>query len=350
MDIPTLPGIQAQTLTTARLTTRVLFSGSSDETPVVFIHGNASNATYWEEIMLALPAGYRGIAPDQRGYGDADRAKKIDATRGMGDLSDDVIALLNHLEIDRAHLVGHSMGGSVIWQLLIDAPERVLTVTLACPGSPFGFGGTKNIEGELCYADGAGSGGGIVNKQFTDAIARGDRGDETGSPRFVMNTFYFKPPFKPAREEELLSGLLSEHIGEQEYPGDSVGTANWPFSAPGKWGPANALAPIYVGDVSALYQIDPKPPILWIRGSHDQIVSDNSLFEMSAYSSLIPGYPGVEVFPPQPMVSQTRYVLDRYAEAGGRYREEVIADTGHTPYLENPAEFNRLFHLHLGGN
>ena len=67
MSIPTLPGVMAKTISTTRLTTRVLFSGPDNGIPVVFIHGNASNATFWEETMLALPEGYRGIAPDMRG-------------------------------------------------------------------------------------------------------------------------------------------------------------------------------------------------------------------------------------------------------------------------------------------
>ena len=54
----------------------------------------------------------RGIAPDQRGFGAADPAQKIDATRGMGDLADDAIALLDHLGIGKAHVVGNSLGGN----------------------------------------------------------------------------------------------------------------------------------------------------------------------------------------------------------------------------------------------
>jgi len=68
--------------------------------------------------MLSLPDTYRGIAPDQRGFGAADPAKKIDATRGMADLADDALVLLDHLGLARAHLVGNSMGGSVVWRLL----------------------------------------------------------------------------------------------------------------------------------------------------------------------------------------------------------------------------------------
>ncbi len=82
--VPTLPGITSQMVATPRLRMHLLSRGTSGM-PVIFLHGNASSATYWEEIMTMLPAGYRAIAPDQRAYGDADRSKKIDATRGMGD-------------------------------------------------------------------------------------------------------------------------------------------------------------------------------------------------------------------------------------------------------------------------
>ncbi|MEO8395291.1 MAG: alpha/beta hydrolase [Chloroflexota bacterium] len=352
MTVPVLSGITASTITTPRLTTRVLFSGADGGIPILFLHGNASSATFWEEVMLTLPAGYRGIAPDQRGYGDADRAVKIDATRGLRDLADDAIALLDTLAIQQAHLAGHSLGGSVIWQLLIDYPQRFLTVTLAAPGSPFGFGGTKDVDGTPTWSDFAGSGGGVVNTQFTQAMAAGDRSTDNpqASPRIVMNNFYWKPPFKPAREEDLLSSLLSEHVGDHEYPGDMLPSPNWPGAAPGVWGPANALSPKYVGDFSAFCRIQPKPSILWIRGDSDQIVADQSLFDLGTLGALgaIPGWPGAEVYPSQPMVSQIRAVLEKYKAAGGSYTEIVFTDCGHTPYIEQPEAFNQAFHAHLG--
>jgi pimeloyl-ACP methyl ester carboxylesterase len=349
MTVPTLEGITAKTIESDRLRTRVLFSGDDDGTPVLFIHGNASSATFWEEIMLGLPEGFRGIAHDQRGYGDADIEKKIDARRGMGDLADDAMMLLDALNIDKAHLVGHSMGGSVIWRIMADYPERILSVTQVCPGSPYGFGGTKGNDGEICFADGAGSGAGIVNKEFAEAIANDDRSDGPQSPRTVMNMFYWKSPFKPEREEDLLSSLLSTHIGDKDYPGDTVLSSNWPGTAPGEWGQANALSPVYIEDVDKLYAIDPKPDVLWVRGSQDQIVSDTSMFDLGTLGAagMVPGWPGEDVFPSQPMVSQTRTVLERYQAAGGSFREEVIEDTGHSPYIEKPEAFNRLFHVHL---
>ena len=147
MTTPVLEGVTARTVTTNRLRTRVLFTGPEDGIPVLFIHGNFSNATWWEETMLALPPGYRGIAPDLRGYGGADPDALIDATRGMGDFVDDTLALMDHLGYERFHLVGVSLGGLVVRWMMADAPERLLSATLAGPGSPFGFGGTKDASG-----------------------------------------------------------------------------------------------------------------------------------------------------------------------------------------------------------
>jgi hypothetical protein len=129
-----------------------------------------------------------------------------------------------------------------------------------------------------------------------------------------------------------------------------VQSPNWPFVAPGVKGPSNGLSPKYRDDVTRLYRIDPKPPILWVRGSHDQIISDQSLFDVGTLGALgaIPGYPGAEVCPSQPMVSQIRAVLEQYAASGGSFQEIVMQDTGHTPYVERPDEFLGYLLAHIG--
>lgn len=349
--VPTLPGITSKLIDTPRLRMHVLFSGPDDGTPVVFVHGNASSATYWEEIMLKLPAGLRGIAPDLRGYGDTED-RLIDATRGVGDWVDDLLALAQTLGLSKYHVVGHSMGGAILFGLIPAAGAALLSATLVDPGSPYGFGGTKDVDGTPCYDDFAGSGGGVVNPEFPKLIAAGDRSMDNpqASPRVVMNSFYWKPPFKPAREEDLLSSLLTEKIGPDKYPGDFVASANWPNVAPGVYGPINALSPKYVGDtVRNFIGAQPKPPILWVRGDSDQIVGDNSFFDFGTLGQLgfVPGWPGAEVYPPQPMVGQTRKVLDQYAANGGQYWEKVIAEAGHCPYIEKPDEFMALLMKHL---
>lgn len=345
-SIPTLTGIESRMIQTPGLYTHVLMSGPENGIPVLMIHGNASSATFWEETMLALPKEFRAIAPDLRGYGDTED-KLVDATKGYFDWVDDLLGLMDTLGIQRFHVAGHSLGGGVIYSLIAQAPARVLSATLFAPASPFGFGGTKGLDGTACQPDFAGSGGGIVNPEFAKLIGEKYRGSEfQTSPRTVMNAFYWKPPFKAAREEELLSGVLSERIGPDKYPGDLSPSEHWPGVAPGKLGPANAISPKYVGNtVERFLAANPKPPILWVRGSEDQIVSDSSLFDMGTLGALgaVPGWPGAEVFPSQPMVGQTRAVLQKY----GNFSEHLVDDTGHSPQIEKPEVVDPLFHDHL---
>ncbi|MEZ4237114.1 MAG: alpha/beta fold hydrolase [Myxococcota bacterium] len=262
-QVPTLPGVTSRQVPTPRLSTHLLSAGPDDGVPVLFVHGNASSATFWEEAMLALPAGFRGLAPDLRGYGDTEDLR-IDATRGVGDWVDDLLALVDALGLGPVHLVGHSLGGAVAFGLVAARPTAFRTVTLVAPGSPYGFGGSRP-DGTPCHPDGAGSGAGVVNPEFPKRIAAGDRSEEDpqGSPRVVMNTFYWKPPFRPAREEALLSSVLSEKIGPERYPGDAVASEHWPGSAPGVYGPVNALSPKYAGDLAARFvAASPRPPVL----------------------------------------------------------------------------------------
>ncbi len=62
-DIHPLEGITSQMVQTERLNTNVLSSGPEHGTPVIFLHGNFSAATYWEETMRALPAWLPGLCP-----------------------------------------------------------------------------------------------------------------------------------------------------------------------------------------------------------------------------------------------------------------------------------------------
>lgn len=339
--------IESKSIKTADLT--IHFRQFRHEgTPIIFIHGNASSSVFWDETMEAIPEGYYAIAPDLRGYGDTED-KTVDATKGFSDWTHDLDALLAELNIDKYHVVGHSLGGGFIFSMIGKHADRIISATLVNPGSPFGFGGTKDEKGTPCYDDFAGSGGGVVNAEFARLMGLKDRSSDNpqASPRVVMNSFYWKPPFVPAREEELLTSLLSQKVGDNRYPGDFEASTNYPFVKPGKFGPLNAASPKYVGSsVEDFINAETKPNILWIRGSDDQIVSDNSLFDFGTLGKLglIPNYPGEEVFPSQPMVSQTRYVLDEYQKNGGDYKEEVIDDTAHSPYIEKPEEFNKLFH------
>lgn len=352
MSVPTMDEINARTITTNRLTTRALTYGPEGGEAVLFLHGNTSSATWWEGTMAALPDGFRGIAPDQRGFGEADPEAKIDATRGMGDLADDAASLLAHLGIEQAHIVGNSLGGMVVWRLLADHPEIFLSATVVDPGSPYGFGATRDLEGTPTNQDYAGSGGGLANPELIRRLKENDTTTESQfSPRSALRALLVKPPFIPSREDELVAAMNSTHIGDQDVPGDSVQSPHWPHMAPGKWGASNATSPKYLGEVERLIQAEPKTRVLWVRGSHDLVVADTAASDPGHLGrlGLLPGWPGEEEYPPQPMVGQTRAVLEQYAAAGGSYTEVVVQDAGHVPFIEKPEEFNQVFHRHLRG-
>ncbi|MGP4100020.1 alpha/beta fold hydrolase [Nonomuraea sp. KM90] len=327
-------------VTTPRLTQHVLtVEGRTTGEPVLFVHGNVSSGAFWRDSLAALPEEYRPLAADLRGFGGTDPAP-VDATRGLRDYSDDLIELIGELGLDGVHLVGWSMGGGVVLQILRDRPAAVRSVTLVNPVSPYGYGGTEGADGRLTHPDGTGAGAGAANPDFLARLQAGDMSDESPtSPRNVFRSSYVKHPVPD--EDFYVAAMLTTRVGEAHYPGDAASSDAWPGVAPGKTGVLNALAPTHFR-LDDLHEIDPKPPILWIRGADDVIVSDASLFDLAHLGALgvVPGSPGT---PAQPMVAQTRAVLERY----GRFQEAVLDDCGHSPHLEHPAEFQRLLAEHL---
>ncbi|HEX6289331.1 MAG TPA: alpha/beta hydrolase [Herpetosiphonaceae bacterium] len=348
MNPPLLDGLEASTVQTARLRTHIITRGPADGVPIIFVHGNLSAARFWEDLLVSLPPQFRAIALDMRGYGRSEAAP-VDATRGMRDFSDDLYALVEALELDRPHLVGWSLGGCVTMQYAIDHPEAVASITLIAPGSPYGFGGTRDLEGTPTAPNFAGSGAGMTNAEFVRRVCTRDRSAESPfSPRNVMNALYWKSPFRSPREEVFLDELLLIACGDHHYPGDVVPVSTWPGIAPGVTGINNALSPKHC-NLAAFASIPASIPVLWIRGDSDQIVSDTSMSDVGMLGQLgvIPGWPGVEVFPPQPMVGQTRAVLDRFAARGGRYQEVVLSECGHSPHIEQPEAFRAAFFTFL---
>ncbi|MER5320799.1 alpha/beta fold hydrolase [Streptosporangium roseum] len=325
---------------TARITQNVLSAGGTGGEAVLFVHGNVSSAAFWRGTLAALPGGYRPLAVDLRGFGDTDPAP-VDATRGLRDYSDDVLALIDALGLAGVHLVGWSMGGGVVLQALRDRPSAVRSVTLVNPVSPYGFGGTHGPDGTLNHPTGVGGGAGAANPDFVRLLAAGDRSDGSPvSPRNVFRGTYVKPGTVIEDEDALVESMLSTRVGEDNYPGDAVSSDVWPGVAPGTRGVLNALAPTYFR-LDDLHVIDPKPPILWIRGEADVIVSDTSLFDLAHLGALgvVPGSPGT---PAQPMVTQTRAALRRYGD-----HSEVVLDCGHSPHIERPEEFRAALVDHL---
>jgi pimeloyl-ACP methyl ester carboxylesterase len=110
----------------------------NDRPPVVFCHGFPELAYSWRAQLPAVAdAGFRAIAPDQRGYGGSSAPAAI-ADYGLGQLCGDLADMLDGLDVERAVFVGHDWGGFVAWAMPVLFPQRCAGVVGICtPYTPF---------------------------------------------------------------------------------------------------------------------------------------------------------------------------------------------------------------------
>ncbi|MDO5676084.1 MAG: alpha/beta fold hydrolase [Propionibacteriaceae bacterium] len=325
----------AHRIQTTRLTQNVWISGPEDGTPVLLLHGNMSSGGFWKYVAEEFGDDVRVIAPDLRGFGDTD-PEPIDARRGLGDMVDDVHALLEELGLAdqrKVNAAGWSMGAGVLQQLMIEYPDDIASATLIAPLSPYGYGGTKGPDGEPATADHAACGAGGANPVVVQRFAAGDTSedDPQTSPRVIMRTFFGGGANHANLDEDFLTEeIVKIQTGDDFYPGNSVPSENWPGSATGDKGVLNTMSPKWY-NASAIVDLERKPAVVWIHGSEDKVVANGSLFDLATLGQMgaIPGWPGEDVLPPQPMVDQTRAVLERYRDGGGEVTEVFLEGEDH---------------------
>jgi 3-oxoadipate enol-lactonase len=191
---------------------RLYFEEAGSGTPILFVHEFAADYASWEPQMRYFSRGHRCITYSARGYTPSD-VPASDTSYSYEHFRDDAIAVLDHLKIKAAHLVGLSMGAYSSLQVGIKAPERVLSLTLAGVGSGFE---AKNLEqfraecrrnaeqletaGASGFANGYGRGPGRVAfevkdprgyQEFFDALSRHDA---KGSAHTMRNFQGGRPP------------------------------------------------------------------------------------------------------------------------------------------------------------
>jgi pimeloyl-ACP methyl ester carboxylesterase len=108
--------------------------------PLVFVHGWTANRHRWDHQVAHFSAKRRVIRLDLRGHGESGGA----GVRTIDELAKDVLALLDHLKIERSVLIGHSMGGMIAQTIALAHPERVERMVLV------------NSIGRMAYSRGRG--------------------------------------------------------------------------------------------------------------------------------------------------------------------------------------------------
>lgn len=104
-------------------------AGSGTQT-IVLVHGNVASSRWWERVLPDLSQDYRVIAPDLRGFGQSDKPGGYTVEQFAADLA----VLVDALSLPPAHIVGHSLGGSVVLQYVLDHPHRCRSLVLVDPG------------------------------------------------------------------------------------------------------------------------------------------------------------------------------------------------------------------------
>lgn len=120
--------------------------GPDDGELVLLLHGFPQTSWSWRHQLGALgAAGYRAVAPDQRGYSAGARPSEVERY-AIPALVGDAIAVADHFGADRFHLVGHDWGAAVAWQVAGRHQDRLRSLTILSVPHPKAFG--RAISGE----------------------------------------------------------------------------------------------------------------------------------------------------------------------------------------------------------
>src|SRR4051794_9616575 len=110
---------------------RVIYRIAGSGPPVVLIHGMVNSSRHWEEVAMRLADRYTVIAPDLIGHGDSATPR---GDYSLGAHAASIRDLLAVIGVDRATLVGHSLGGGVALQFFYQFPQRVERLALVSSG------------------------------------------------------------------------------------------------------------------------------------------------------------------------------------------------------------------------
>lgn len=100
----------------------IAYEEAGTGTPIVLLHGYCGSLHYWDDVIPLLSAGYRVIAPDLRGHGSSSAGEGV---YSMEQLAGDTAELLDHLNLQKVFLLGHSLGGYITLAFAELYPDRL---------------------------------------------------------------------------------------------------------------------------------------------------------------------------------------------------------------------------------
>jgi pimeloyl-ACP methyl ester carboxylesterase len=106
--------------------------GQAARRTVLFLHGIPTTGYLWHDVVRDLEGSYRCVVPDLVGLGDSESPSDKTAY-GLGEQAQTMLALLDHLGVDRATVVGHDIGGTIAVEMAGLAPDRVEALALLTP-------------------------------------------------------------------------------------------------------------------------------------------------------------------------------------------------------------------------
>ncbi|HEY6023363.1 MAG TPA: alpha/beta hydrolase [Pseudolabrys sp.] len=231
---------------TARDGTRLYYEEAGQGTPIIFVHEYAGDYRTWEMQMRFFSRAHRCITYSQRGYPPSDVPS--DATKYSQDIArDDVLALMDALRIEKAHVVGHSMGAYTALHVGIHALARCISVVAAGCGWGSTPDAKKREEMKALAAE--------VGKMFAD------EGIAAAAAKYADAPMRQAQKNKDPRGYAEFAHMLAEHSAE----GHAQTMFNLQLKRPTLWEMEAALKKFSV-------------PLLVIVGDEDEPCIDGSVF------------------------------------------------------------------------
>ena len=256
---------------------------------VVLLHGRNFPSSYWAPVIKTLnDAGYRVVVPDQIGFG---KSSKPSGELHFDTLARNTIALLDHLQIAKADIVAHSMGGMLAVRIARAYPDRVQHLVLTAP---------IGLEDYRIY---------VPPTPTEKILEHEDRLTAEGYRKQLENSYALKLP--PDQVTPFIDARFNIK-GSAEYP---------------RWLRA------FVSSGQMIY----REPVV-----HEiPLITLPTLFIMGADDHNAPGKPNApEAL--RPKMGQNAELAKALAAKMQNARAEVIPDTGHLVFLESPEKFNAL--------